>query len=64
MNGITPDDARQLTDRIKNSPHSENNRKLIDEAYFSGAWSALGYSSWEAYVNTEWPCTCDNGKVN
>jgi hypothetical protein len=59
---ITSADARMLTDRIKNSPYSENNRKLIDEAYASGAWTALGYSSWEEYVNAEFgPCSCDNG---
>jgi hypothetical protein len=59
---ITGSDARLLTDRIKNSPHSENNRKLIDEAYASGAWTALGYSSWEEYVNAEFdPCACGHG---
>jgi hypothetical protein len=60
--GITDAEARLLTDRIKNSPHSEHNRRLIDEAYTSGAWLALGYPSWEEYVNAEFgPCTCDHG---
>lgn len=43
--------ARVLTDRIKVAV--EGTWLLIQEAYTSRAWAALGYESWDAYCSTE-----------
>ncbi|MDX3714382.1 hypothetical protein PV733_36755 [Streptomyces europaeiscabiei] len=43
--------ARQLTDRIKVAV--SGTWLLIQEAYTSRAWAALGYETWDAYVSTE-----------
>lgn len=45
------DQARQLTDRIKVAV--EGTWLLIQEAYTSRAWAALGYATWDAYVDAE-----------
>ena len=47
----TPDQARQLTDRIRIAV--EGTWQLIVEAYQSRAWSALGYKSWDDYCTRE-----------
>jgi hypothetical protein len=43
--------ARALTDRIKVAV--EGTWLLIQEAYTSRAWAALGYDNWDAYCNQE-----------
>lgn len=43
--------ARQLTDQIKTVV--EGAWQLIQEAYTSRAWAALGYESWDAYCSAE-----------
>lgn len=45
------DQARTLTDRIKVAV--EGTWLLIQEAYTSRAWAALGYSTWDAYCTAE-----------
>ncbi|MFD0052995.1 helix-turn-helix domain-containing protein [Streptomyces sp. NPDC127168] len=47
----TQEHARALTDRIKVAV--EGTWLLIQEAYTSRAWAALGYRTWDAYVDTE-----------
>ena len=47
----TPDVARHLTDRIKIAV--EGTWQLIQEAYLTRAWSALGYASWDEYCTRE-----------
>ncbi|MFH9014000.1 helix-turn-helix domain-containing protein [Streptomyces sp. NPDC017943] len=47
----TASEARALTDRIKVAV--EGTWLLIQEAYTSRAWAALGYRTWDAYVDTE-----------
>lgn len=47
----TQDQARTLTDRIKVAV--EGTWMLIQEAYTSRAWAALGYSTWDAYCTEE-----------
>lgn len=44
-------EARELTARI--AENVEGLWQLIGEAYSRKAWSALGYTSWEAYTETE-----------
>ena len=48
---LGPDEARNLTDRIK--VRSEELWHLLLEAYEGGAHTALGYSSWGAYFEDE-----------
>jgi hypothetical protein len=47
----TAEQARALTDRIKVAV--EGTWLLIQEAYNSRAWAALGYDRWDAYVDSE-----------
>lgn len=47
----TNEQARALTDRIKVAV--EGTWLLIQEAYTSRAWAALGYDTWDAYVDAE-----------
>lgn len=44
-------EARELTERIRNSAHDL--RRLITEAHERKAWSALGYSSFEEWIDSE-----------
>lgn len=44
-------EARALTDRIKIAV--EGTWQLIQEAYLSRAWAALGYASWDEYCTRE-----------
>lgn len=48
---ISPADARVLTDRIKVGV--EAIWQLVEQAYVTRAWSALGYSSWDDYCTRE-----------
>ncbi|MFF0009621.1 hypothetical protein ACFYQT_40205 [Streptomyces tibetensis] len=48
---VTEEQARTLTDRIKVA--LEGTWLLIQEAYTSRAWAALGYRTWDAYVDAE-----------
>lgn len=48
---LSAGDARTLTDRIKVAV--EGTWLLIQEAYTSRAWSALGYGSWDEYCTRE-----------
>lgn len=47
----TQEQARALTNRIKVAV--EGTWLLIQEAYTSRAWAALGYDTWDAYCTTE-----------
>lgn len=47
----TPDEAREITDRIKGAVESA--WRLLLEAHDRCAWSALGYGSWRDYAQTE-----------
>lgn len=47
----TEQQARALTDRIKVAV--EGTWLLIQEAYTSRAWAALGYDTWDAYCTAE-----------
>jgi hypothetical protein len=47
----TTEQARALTDRIKVA--MEGTWLLIQEAYTSRAWAALGYGTWDAYCSAE-----------
>lgn len=47
----TAEDARRLTDKIKIGV--EGVWHLIEEAYTSRAWAALGYKSWDDYCTRE-----------
>lgn len=49
--GITKAQARKLTDRIKTA--ADQLWSLLLEAHEGGAWKALGYKNWEAYVSAE-----------
>lgn len=51
LQAATPDAARRLTERIKESVAST--WELIEEAYLTRAWAALGYESWDAYCAAE-----------
>jgi flagellar capping protein FliD len=48
---MTKDEAQALTDQIRASINQAWN--LLLEAYEQRAWSAMGYTSWEAYVRSE-----------
>lgn len=48
---ITPDEARHLTDRIRDTV--EATWALLLEAHEQRAWAALGYSTWAEYVSAE-----------
>lgn len=48
---LTTDEARALTERIKVATH--NLAAMLKEAHDKEAWRALGYSSWNRYVDTE-----------
>jgi transposase-like protein len=48
---VDKEQARTLTDRIKVAV--EGTWLLIQEAYTSRAWAALGYSNWDDYCNAE-----------
>lgn len=48
---ITKAQARKLTDRIKTA--ADQLWSLLLEAHEGGAWKALGYKNWEAYVSAE-----------
>lgn len=47
----TPDEARQLTERIRST--ADALWQLLAEAHDRGAWRALGYDSFKAYVGAE-----------
>jgi protein gp37 len=51
LQSATPDAARRLTDRIKVAV--EGTWLLIEEAYLTRAWTALGYGSWDDYCKRE-----------
>ena len=44
-------DAEALTERIREE--AERTWALLVEAHDAGAWAALGYESWDAYVTAE-----------
>ncbi|NUS43739.1 MAG: hypothetical protein HOQ24_08650 [Mycobacteriaceae bacterium] len=48
---VSEDAARQLTDRIKS--HVEQVWDLVEQAYATRVWLALGYTSWDAYCTAE-----------
>lgn len=48
---LTPSDARRLTDKIKSAV--EGTWQLIQQAYTTRAWDALGYQSWDDYCSRE-----------
>ena len=50
---LSENEARDLTERIRNG--MTNLATLIMEAHDSEAWRALGYASWGAYVDGEFP---------
>ena len=47
----TPDEARQLTERIRST--ADALWQLLAEAHDRGAWRALGYDTFKAYVEGE-----------
>ena len=49
--GLTPDEARQLTDKIKKG--LTDTWELIKEAYKKRADRVLGYGSWDSYCRAE-----------
>jgi len=51
VTGLTPDAAREVTDRIKVGVEAVWH--LIAQAYEGPAWAALGYSSWDDYCTRE-----------
>jgi hypothetical protein len=51
ISSLSPDAARALTDRIRES--AENLWSLLLEAHQGCAWQALGYDSWAGYVAGE-----------
>lgn len=51
VESTSPEDARRLTDKIKIGV--EGVWHLIEEAYVSRAWAALGYKSWDDYCTRE-----------
>jgi len=51
VTGLTPDAAREVTDRIKVGVEAVWH--LIAQAYEGRAWAALGYSSWDDYCTRE-----------
>ncbi|MGW0245514.1 hypothetical protein ACWDYH_02630 [Nocardia goodfellowii] len=48
---VTAETARELTDRIRS--HVEAAWELIQQAYLTRAWAALGYDSWDDYCVRE-----------
>lgn len=46
----SPDEARQLTERIRSA--ADTLCQLLAEAHDRGAWRALGYDSFNAYVSS------------
>lgn len=48
---ITKAQARKLTDKIKSA--ADQLWSLLLEAHEGGAWKALGYKTWEAYIGAE-----------
>lgn len=52
---MSRDEATKLTDLIRGA--AEDLWKLLHEAHERKAWQALGYSSWAAYVETEFDMT-------
>ncbi len=48
---LTKQEAKEITDRIRDS--IEKTYELVLRAYERKAWTALGYKTWEAYVQTE-----------
>lgn len=48
---LSHSEAQNLTDRIRQK--LEETWTLIQQAYHSKAWKALGYSSWDDYCTTE-----------
>lgn len=48
---LDADQARELTDQIRAA--SESLWDLVKTAYIGRAWCALGYESWDVYVQTE-----------
>jgi hypothetical protein len=51
LSEMDPSHARALTDRIKVAV--DGTWLLIQEAYMSRAWAALGYASWDDYCTRE-----------
>lgn len=49
--GLTPDEARALTDEIRG--RMEDIAPLVTRAFEGQAWKALGYDSWAEYVAGE-----------
>jgi hypothetical protein len=52
---LTINDARALTDQIKTNV--EETWQLVKKAYERRAWTALGYTSWDAYCDQEFGTT-------
>lgn len=48
---LTKAEARRITDQLKSG--LEKLWPLIEQAYFGRAWDALGYKSWDAYLDGE-----------
>jgi len=48
---MTPDEARQVTDRIRTALGVA--WELVADAYQRRAWAAMGYPSWDAYTSAE-----------
>lgn len=48
---MTPDEARQVTDRIRTALGVA--WELVADAYRRRAWAALGFESWDAYTSAE-----------
>lgn len=48
---LTREEARELTDRIKLAGHEM--WLMVAEAHTRRAWTALGYSNWKDYVESE-----------
>lgn len=65
----TTDDARTVTEQLRiafremrageRGEDDKETEDLMAQAYETGAWSALGYGTWEEYLSGEFPCTCD-----
>jgi hypothetical protein len=65
----TTDDARAVTEQMRiafremraggRGEDDKETEDLMAQAYETGAWSALGYGTWEEYLSGEFPCTCD-----
>lgn len=51
MTSMSADEARQITDRIRNT--AEALHALLLEAHERRAWEAMGYPSWRAYAKCE-----------